>query len=92
MYRQQGNLDLAIELIQRAIELNPSNAEAYLNLGHVYIGQEKLEEAIQAYRQVFLIRASDDEGFKIRQSAAEALKKLGTPESMEALKDYEVTQ
>ena len=92
VYRRQGNLDLAIELIQSVIELYPKNAEAYLNLGHAYIDQGKLEKATQAYRQVVLIKASDDEGLKIRQVAVTALEQLETPESLEELKGDKITQ
>ena len=92
VYRRQGNLDLAIELIQNAIKLNPKNSEAHLNFGNVYIDQKKPEEAIQAYRQIFLIKASDDESIKIRQAAFAALKQLGTPESLKMLKDHETTK
>ena len=82
---------MAIELIQNAIKLNPKNSEAHLNLGNVYIDQKKPEEAIQAYRQIFLIKATDDESIKIRQDALTALKQLGTPESLEMLKAHEAT-
>ena len=92
VYRRQGNLDLAIELIQSVIELYPKNAEAHLNLGHAYIDQGKLEKAIQAYRQVVLIKASDDEGLKIQQVAVTALEQLETPESLEELKGDKITQ
>lgn len=48
----QGEHEQAIETLRKATSLEPSNAEAWANLGLAYSRQGRQEEAISAYRQV----------------------------------------
>jgi Flp pilus assembly protein TadD len=52
---QQGRLDAAVDLIQRAIAMSPDYAEAYGNLGNILTAQGKIHEAIAAYQKVIAI-------------------------------------
>ncbi|MDZ4848104.1 MAG: tetratricopeptide repeat protein [Pirellulaceae bacterium] len=44
-----GNLELAVEYYQQAIRLNPRSVNAYNNIGNVFLKQEHLANARQAY-------------------------------------------
>lgn len=48
---EHGKLEKAISCYQRAIQLQPSYADAYHNLGEVLSVQEQWEEAIASYQQ-----------------------------------------
>ncbi len=48
---QAGRVGLAIELIQRAISLNPANADAHSNLGEVFRSLGRLDEAVASHRR-----------------------------------------
>ena len=48
--RQTGRNDLAVDLIRRAIAINPNYAEAHSNLGVALKSNGQLDEAIAAYR------------------------------------------
>ena len=52
MYQQLklDNLDEAVEAYNKAIDINPDLAEAYYNMGNVLKDQDKLDEAIVAYK------------------------------------------
>lgn len=53
---QKGDLDAAVELINKAIGSNSAAADYYNNLGLALRGQGKLDAAIASYRQALLIR------------------------------------
>ncbi|MEG4577250.1 tetratricopeptide repeat protein [Microcoleus sp. N3A4] len=55
-----GQLERAISCYQRAIQLQPSYADAYHNLGEVLSLQGKWEEAIAAYRQAIDLNPNFD--------------------------------
>jgi tetratricopeptide (TPR) repeat protein len=48
---QKGRLDEAVEQLQKALELNPSFAEAHYNLGHVLVQKGQMDEAIAQYQK-----------------------------------------
>lgn len=48
---QLGQNDRAVELIGRALALNPLNAPAHCNLGKVYHAQDRLDPAIASHRK-----------------------------------------
>lgn len=50
--RQQGNIQLAVELLKKAIELNPRFALAKANLANAYLTLNKSEEAESLARQI----------------------------------------
>jgi tetratricopeptide (TPR) repeat protein len=64
---QTGRGDKGIELIQRAIALNPDVPAFHCNLGRVFLDHRRVEEAIAAFRQALRINPED----------ADALKSLG---------------
>jgi len=54
--RQVGRNDAALDLIRRAIAINPNYAEAHGNLGIALAGKGQLDEAITAFRQAIALR------------------------------------
>ncbi len=54
-YFQEGKYDEAAAEFQKAIELDPENANAHRNMGSVYSRQDKLEEAVAAYEKAIEI-------------------------------------
>src|SRR4051794_7626581 len=48
---RSGQLDLAIDLIQRAIQLLPEAWELHSNLAEVFIARGSIQDAINAYRK-----------------------------------------
>ena len=56
---QQGNTDAAIDLIRRAIGVNPKFAEAYRNLGSVLAQKGRFNEAGAAYQKVLEVLPTD---------------------------------
>ena len=76
-YRRQGNLDGAIEAYQKAIELDPDDAEAYFNLGVAYRNQGKLDESIQAYKRAIELDPDYVEVYNNLDEAIDAFKEAG---------------
>jgi protein O-GlcNAc transferase len=52
---QSGRFDAAIDLIRRAIEIDPANATYWLNLGESYFRGGNLEKAIESFREAIRI-------------------------------------
>jgi tetratricopeptide (TPR) repeat protein len=52
LLRAQKRYDEAQQEFQHAIQSDPTNAEAYYNLGAVYEQQDNVDRAVQLYRQV----------------------------------------
>jgi hypothetical protein len=50
-YRRSGNLDLAHQRLQQALELNSKSAEAWCNYGNLCRETVRIDEAIAAYRK-----------------------------------------
>ena len=48
---EKGDINKAIELINRSITLNPKNAQSYYRLGIIYISQEQFLEANKYFRK-----------------------------------------
>jgi len=53
---RRGKNEIAVDLISRAISVNPSNPTYYINLGNALKDQGRLEEAILNYRQALSIK------------------------------------
>jgi|GEM_PF-4706149 len=66
----KGNYDQAIKEFNRAIPLNPNNADAYSSLGRVYILLRYYDQAIANYRIALQINPND---LKIEQDLERAL-------------------
>jgi len=58
-YLQQGNRDLAMQKLQKAIKQNPDNADAYVGLGLLYDSIGDTDKAQDAYEKA-LDKAPDD--------------------------------
>ncbi len=64
---QAGQPEMALQLISKAIEQNPSEPSYHLHLGNVYLAQNRLNDAVDAY----------DKTLTLRPGFAEALFNLG---------------
>ena len=51
-FHNQGSLDQAVEEYQRALKLDPSLTEAYINLGAIYVAKKDYDKAIQQFNEV----------------------------------------
>jgi len=63
LYFLQDKLDLALEPLQKAVELGDGNHRSYGLLGYAYLRQEKYMGAETAYREAFL-RKPDQKDWK----------------------------
>lgn len=59
LYWQQNDYDRAIATYQKALAIDPANADVHYILGRTYLLQERLEEAIAALRQAVALRPDD---------------------------------
>ncbi len=71
---QLGRHELAIQLIQRALEFEPDNAQALNNLGLVFGAQEKWAEAIVCFTRAVELAPDDAE---IHENLGTAFKRQG---------------
>jgi len=53
---QSNNPTLAVDLIGRAIEINPNNAAAYSNRGNAFLELKRLDEALASYDRAIAIK------------------------------------
>ncbi|MGA1982269.1 MAG: tetratricopeptide repeat protein [Acidobacteriaceae bacterium] len=70
---QAGKYEVAVGLIERAIEGNPGNAEAYFNRGNALYALERYAEAVESYRQAIELSPRHAEAHNNRGSALYAL-------------------
>ena len=98
-YQRLGQYPKAIEYFQRALDVNPRNAEAHLGLGLIYSDATKQPEYGYAYyhlnRFVEMARATNDaivvpliqaSGLKLAERYATAIGKIQTQGELEQLK------
>jgi len=57
----QGRVPEAIGHFQKAIRINPADAEPHYNLGQIYVIQGRLDEAIEQYKEVIRLKPDDQE-------------------------------
>jgi len=72
---QSKNPTLAVELIGRAIEINPNNAAAYSNCGNVFNELKRLAEALASYDRAIAIKPDYAEAHYNRGLALQELKR-----------------
>ena len=53
----------AIEAYQQAIRIQPNHADAYNNLGTIFINQNRIDDAIEAYQQAIQIQPNQGEAY-----------------------------
>jgi len=82
--RKAGNLDNAVPLYGRALQLNPQGAEAKLGLGQSYLALGANDEAAAAFREVLAKRGGDPVA---RRGLAAALISMGQPTLAQAQLD-----
>jgi tetratricopeptide (TPR) repeat protein len=74
VYESQGDKDRAVDFYRRAIASNKGYAEAYANLGKLYLREGRLGEAIALLREAVTIRADFAFGYN---GLAEAYSRIG---------------
>jgi tetratricopeptide (TPR) repeat protein len=78
--------DLAAVHLKKALELDPNDWVAHVNLGQIYSGQGRWQEAVAAY-QAALASADEDLPAALYLRIGEAYEQSGDPEA--ALRTYE---
>jgi len=58
---EESKLDDALKCFQKAIQLNPNHANAFINLGNVLMKQKKIDEAISCYQTALGIDSGNAE-------------------------------
>lgn len=58
-YSQTGNVESALLALERAVQINPSLAEARTNLGNIYLKKGRINDAVYEYRLALKINPSD---------------------------------
>jgi superkiller protein 3 len=59
-YKEAGNVEGAIAEFQRALELEPDNAEAHANLGLIFIDQGRFAEAVPEFEAALTVDPKND--------------------------------
>ena len=70
-YDNKGEYDRAIQDYDKAIELNPNDAEAYNNRGVAYENKEEYDRAIQDFDKAIELNPNDAEAYRNRGIAYE---------------------
>lgn len=73
---QTGNPVYAVDLIGRAIQIDPGNAAAYYNRGGALQELGRLEEALASYEQAVALTPDYPEAYYARGNTLRALKRL----------------
>lgn len=73
IYAKQGRLDRALEALNEALRINPSEENALVFRGNVYLLRNQPAEALADYEQALRLQPSDTAALKGRQSALRAL-------------------
>ncbi len=81
---QSKNPTLALELIGKAIEINPKGPEAYSNRGNVLKELKRLDEALTSYDRAIELKSDYAEAYSNRGNVLKELKRLD-----EALTSYD---
>ena len=88
IYQQQKKLDLAIKYYQKVITLQPTNHQAYANLGQNLLIKNRIDDAILVYKKALSIA---DAPVDIYSGLALALEQNGQPKKAIALYKYTIT-
>jgi len=82
IFTDKGQLDEAVALLQKVLEINPNASEAHNNLGVALVKQGKLDEAIAQYQ----------DALKIKPNYADAHMNLGEAFLQKRLVDKAISQ
>jgi len=77
---QMNHLDLSVQNIQKAINLNPNVASFYSNLGLVYHQKKQFKKAIESFKKALKLNANYPEALN---NLANSLRKIAKKESSE---------
>jgi tetratricopeptide (TPR) repeat protein len=81
-YQEQGPASGVLRMVQKVIRTQPSNAEAYLLLGDIYVAQERYKQARQQYGRACQLTTADSElGQQARRKLGEVGPSGGQPAS-----------
>ncbi len=69
----EGNIQAAFSNIEKALELNPFNEQAYSNLGYLYIKQGNYGKAIEILEHLFNFSPFKEEAKRYLKQARELL-------------------
>jgi tetratricopeptide (TPR) repeat protein len=56
---ERGDVETAVNLLKRAVELDPKNKQAWNNLGDAYLAERRIDEAITAFKKQIELNAYD---------------------------------
>jgi predicted O-linked N-acetylglucosamine transferase (SPINDLY family) len=73
---QGERLEKALELILKAVSVNPSNAPAHCNLGNIYLNLGRYELAIESYSNALLLKPNFEEAIYSKGLANQRLGKF----------------
>ena len=62
-YAKAGQYEKAVEVLTRAVRLNPESAEAHYFLGAAYNNMDRFEEAVGAFREAVRLRPEWGEAY-----------------------------
>ncbi len=79
--REKGMHHEALRFFQNALAHDPEYADCHINLGNVYFGDDRLEEAERAYRRALLVSPED---VRAHQNLGVVLQALGRLSEAEA--------
>ena len=65
-YRENNNLQNALEYYKKAIELKPNHSQSYLGLGITYAGLQEYQNAIDAYTKYLTYNRDSDAAYALR--------------------------
>ena len=81
-YHQQGNIEAAIEVMEKALRINPGNVDVLYNLGNFYFFQHNLEKAKSTFESLI---DNDPENAEACHNLGSVLKKMGDLETAKKL-------
>lgn len=61
IYQRNGDMTKCVEILQKACEVDPKSEVARMNLGQVYLAQQKVPEAIKLFEDACVLSRSPDD-------------------------------
>jgi tetratricopeptide (TPR) repeat protein len=76
MYKEEGKLDKALEVLSRGSASFPDDADIIIDQLNIYIGQDKLTEAIDIIDKAIKLQPKNDMLYYVKGTAFDAAKKM----------------